>query len=184
MDGCFCHTHVLLVLSAVSQEIEYHNSAQEREYKNIAEEARDKQYLLLKPHTLSDFLSTERNHVCPPDLEEIDPHSSENTVLIPKLHQTFAQCLHASVSTLDGGPSFEVDFRKVLDSRGIETMGHLKPDIVVMDTRYKHIKFYEASLMLVLSCKLTCIHCMMITLSGCASRHMFVVLPLDTVGTQ
>ncbi len=100
--------HILLVLSAVSQEIKY---------KNIAREARDKQYLLYNPHILNDFLSTERSDVCLADLKEIDTHSPESTVLIPKLHQTFAQCLHASVSTLDGCPSFEVDFRHVVATK-------------------------------------------------------------------
>ncbi len=118
-----------LCFSAVSQEIKY---------KNIAQEARDKQYLLHNPHILNDFLSTERNDECPADLKEIDTYSSENTVLIPKLHQTFAQCLHASVSTLDGCPVFEVDFRNVVDSHKIETIGRLKPDVVV-DSRYKQI---------------------------------------------
>ena len=121
-----------LCFSAVSQEIKY---------KNIAQEARDKQYLLHNPHILNDFLSTERNDECPADLKEIDTYSSENTVLIPKLHQTFAQCLHASVSTLDGCPVFEVDFRNVVDSHKIETIGRLKPDTVAVDSRYKHIKF-------------------------------------------
>ncbi len=129
------------MLSAVSQEIEYQNIAQELKYKNIAEEARHKQHLLLNPHFISDFLSTERNDVCPPDLKEIDMHSPENTVLIAKLHQTLAQCLHASVSYLDGCPSFEVDSRHVVDRHKIETIGRLKPDIVVVDSRYKRIKF-------------------------------------------
>ncbi len=124
--------HILVVLSAVSQEIKY---------KNIAQEARHMQYLLHNPHVLNDFLSTERNDMCLADLKDVDKLASENTVLIPKLHQTFAQCLHASVSVLDGCPAFEVDFKNVVNSHKVETIGRLKPDIVVVDSRYKHIKF-------------------------------------------
>ncbi len=47
----------------------------------------------------------------------------------------------AASFTPHGCPAFEVDFRNVVDSHKIETIGRLKPDIVVVDSRYKHIKF-------------------------------------------
>ena len=135
--------HIVVVLCAVSQEFKY---------KNIAQEARHEQYLLHDPQMHNEYLSPKRNDGCLEDLEDVNKQASENDVLIPKLHNTFAQCLDASVSVLGGCPTFEVGFENVVNSHQVETTGRLKPDIVVVDSRYKHIKFGNANAMLVVSC--------------------------------
>ncbi|KAL0048984.1 hypothetical protein WJX82_003728 [Trebouxia sp. C0006] len=125
------HTHSspsLSVLSTVSQEFKY---------KNIAQEARHEQYLLHDPQMHNEYLSPKRNDGCLEDLEDVNKQASEIDVLIPKLRNTFAQCLDASVSVLGGCPTFEVGFKNVVNSHQVETTGRLKPDIVVVDSSFR-----------------------------------------------
>ena len=76
---------------------------------------------------------------CPEDFATIDSSAKENDVHIPRLHQALAKALGATVGDVNRCSTFQVNSRNVVNSHNIETIGHLKPDIVVVDKRYEPV---------------------------------------------
>ena len=58
---------------------------------------------------------------------------------ILRLHQALAKALGATVGVVNCCSTFEVNLGTVVNSHNIETIGHLKPDIVVVDQRYEPV---------------------------------------------
>ena len=119
---------VMLMLFAVSEEIRY---------MHIAQSAITDLTLVSDPHLLENFAPMSSINGCPEDFATIDSSAKENDVHISRLHQALAKGLGATVGDVNCCSTFEVNSRNVVISHNIETMGHLKPDIVVVDNRYE-----------------------------------------------
>lgn len=125
---------VMLLPFAVSEAIRY---------RHIAQSAITDMTLVSDPHILEPFASMNSINDCPEDFATIDSLAKENDVHIPQLHQALAKALGASVGVVNCCSTFEVDSRNVVNSHNTETIGHLKPDIVVIDKRYEPVDTFR-----------------------------------------
>ena len=121
---------VMLMPFEVSEEIRY---------THVARSAITDLTLISDPHLLETFAPMNSINGCPEDFATIDSSAKENDVHIPRLHQALAKALGATVGNLNCCSTFEVNSRNVVNSHNIETIGHLKPNIVVVDKRYEPV---------------------------------------------
>lgn len=117
--------------------------SEEIRHKHIAQSAISDMTLVSDPHILEPFASTNSINDCPKDFATIDSLAKENDVHIPQLHQALAKALGATVGVVNRCSTFEVNSRNVVNSHNIETIGHLKPDIVVVDKRYEPVDTFR-----------------------------------------
>ena len=124
---------VMLMPCAASEEIYY---------RRIAQSAISDMTLVSDRQILEPFASTNIINECP-DFATIDSVAKENEVHIPQLHQALANALGATVGVVNCCSTFEVNSRNVVNSHNIETIGHLRPDIVVVDKRYESVDTFR-----------------------------------------
>ena len=118
-------------------------ASEEIMYRHIAQGAISDMTLVSDPHILEPFASMNIINDCPEDFATIDSLAKENDVHIPQLHQALANALGAPVGVVNRCSTFEVNSRNVVNSHNIETIGHLKPDIVVVDKRYEPVDTFR-----------------------------------------
>ncbi len=73
--------------------------------------------------------------VCPQSLVQIKPGWDENKDGIPTLQRALAQSLNADMGSKLGSPSFHHKDRFIWDGHQKDTLGGLKPDLVIIDNR-------------------------------------------------
>lgn len=103
--------------------------------RRICQDAKTLQTLVNDPHMLNSFAPF--TDECPTDLLTVGPSSQDNAVHIVQLHQALAKAFGATVIGRGNCSTFELDSKAVMDSHNVETIGHLKPDIIAVADRYE-----------------------------------------------
>lgn len=109
----------------------------ELKYRRICQDAKTLQTLVYDPHMLNSF--DHFTNECPKDLLTAGSSSKDTAVHVPQLHQALAKAFGATVIERGNCSAFELDSKAVMDSHNVETIGHLKPDIVAVADRYEPI---------------------------------------------